>query len=109
VKLDELARLRPSEGARFLLELEHTGDDGKTARYRAWIFVPTMAWGYRVEVSVAADPVVTADGQTAPEELERALTMQARLVTRSAPGRAEEGQPAWPPRILRWRGPGRGT
>jgi hypothetical protein len=92
----ELSRLRPSEGARFLLER-----DGETTSYRAWVITPEARFAYRAALAAGEEPELVADGDPAPAELEKMLRMIARLTARS-------GAP-WPNRVLRWRGPGRGT
>jgi hypothetical protein len=48
------------------------------------------------------------DAAGAPEELLSTLQMLAKLTARSAAKKREDGLPAWPARVLRWRGPGRG-
>lgn len=94
----ELVRLRPSDGARYLLERD--GDDAAVVRavYRAWILAPDAAYLYRIELAAGEDPVLAADC-TAPEALEKVLRTFAKLTAR-------DGAP-WPARVLRWRGPGR--
>ena len=89
----ELDRLRPTEGARFLLEHERDG------AYRAWVITPDARFAYRAALVEGEEPTLTADGDPAPAELEKMLRMIARLTARS-------GAP-WPHRVLRWRGPGR--
>lgn len=105
----ELARLRPTAGARFLLELERAAPDGRTAAYRAWVITPDATWAYAAALVAGAEPALTADGVAAPAELEAALTMIARLTARSAGAKGEDGLAPWPQRVLRWRGPGRGA
>lgn len=97
----ELARLRPTEGARFLLELD--GVEGEAARYRAWIIVPDARFGYGALLVPGGEPALTADDQPAPAELEKMLRMIAKLTARSI-----KGDTTWPNRVLRWRGKGRG-
>lgn len=105
----ELARLRPTEGARFLLEREALGADGASARYRAWVIVPDTRWAYAVALVAGAEPALTALAAAAPAELEAALAMIARLTARSAAKKDDDGLAPWPHRVLRWRGPGRGA
>ena len=90
----ELDRLRPNEGARFLLERE-----GEGPAYRAWVITPEARFAYRAALAEGEEPELTAEGEAAPPELEKMLRMIARLTARS-------GAP-WPHRVLRWRGPGR--
>ena len=93
----ELARQRPTDGARYLLELDTSTD--ATARYRAWILTPASTLEYTADLTSAAEPALAPLGDAAPAELHDRLTMFARLLARSAP--------PWPHRVLRWRGPGR--
>ncbi len=90
----ELARLRPTDGARYLLELDTASEDA--ARYRAWILTPTASFPYTADLAAAAEPTLTALDAPAPDDLLARLTMFARLLARSAP--------PWPSRHLRWRG-----
>ncbi|MBK9072256.1 MAG: hypothetical protein IPL79_14845 [Myxococcales bacterium] len=110
--------LRPQAGARFVLL--RGASDADRADYAAAIISPDAAWHFRVELAAgtAQPPVITAD--TDDVETVRAhasppassdvdmLTMVARLTARAAPTRATDGLTPWPPRIVRWRGPGRG-
>ena len=56
---------------------------------------------------VADDGSVTVD-ITAPAELAEMLTMVGKLTARAAAKKRDDGLPPWPPRVLRWKGPGRG-
>jgi hypothetical protein len=89
----ELERQRPTDGARYLLELDTSGD--ATARYRAWILTPTSTFAYAADLGAAAEPTLAPLGDAAPAELVSRLTMFAKLLARSAP--------PWPHRVLRWR------
>jgi hypothetical protein len=103
----DLERLRPTEGARFLLQLERVEDDGRRARYLAWVLTPEAAYGYRASLADDATVDLAAEDAPAPDELQKMLSTIALLTARSAGGKRAEGLPAWPPRVLRWRGPGR--
>lgn len=96
--------LRPREGARFLLE--RTRDAGARAEYRAAIFTPEHSFEGTALLDDAGGVELTID--TAPVGLVDVLRMLARLTARAAPKRRDDGLPAWPARVLRWRGPGRG-
>ena len=97
--------LRPTEGARFLLErMDHTV---RGATYRATIYTPEAE--YAATASLADDDSVEVAPSGAPRELDDALATQIRLLARGAAKRTEEGLPTWPARLLRWRGPGRGS
>jgi hypothetical protein len=99
--------LTPTQGARFLLErVAEDGDDGACARYRAVIYTPTTT--YEGTARLCDDGNIDVSAPGAPEELFSTLQMLAKLTARSATKKREEGLPAWPARVLRWRGPGRG-
>jgi hypothetical protein len=106
---DELERLRPSDGARFLLELERV--DGARARYRAWIVTPGEAFSFAATLDEDGGSELVRDGGEgegdAAAELMTMLTQLAKLTARAAKGKRAEGLAPWPPRVLRWRGPGR--
>lgn len=107
-----MSELRPTEGARYLLERvpgdadRDDGGDGARATYRATIFTPDAE--YTATAVLCDDGSVELPPTGAPAELDATLAMLARLTARGAPHRRDEGLIVWPPRILRWRGPGRG-
>src|SRR5262245_59252033 len=106
MKGNELDRLRPSEGARFLLELVGAIEGG--ARYGAWVLTPEAHHAYAAELREDGSVTMVAEGEAAPEELAGMLEMIAKLTARSAAKKREDGLPPWPHRVLRWRGAGRG-
>ena len=91
--------LRPTEGARFLLELDR--DDGATASYRVAIFTPEAS--HTGVATVGDDGAATLVPTGAPAELDDAAGKLAKLLARDAAKRRADGLPAWPARILRWR------
>lgn len=91
--------LHPTEGARYLLE--RTADDGARATYRAAIYTPDAVFG--ATATLTDDGTVELPATGAPAELDDRLTIIARLVARDARKRRDDGLPAWPSRILRWR------
>ena len=97
--------LTPTAGARYVLERVSAGE--RAARYRGRVLTPDAAFEYDVELTAGDEPVLRADAP-APGELEKTLTMIARLTARGVDKRLEDGLPPWPERITRWRGPGRG-
>lgn len=122
----ERARLRPDVGARLLLD--RIAVDGGVARYAAWVITPDGERGYAATLDDgggatlaalpagdagagdAADAAVGAgDAAAGADDARDDLLMLARLTARGAARRVADGLPAWPPRILRWRGPGRGA
>ena len=94
--------MRPTAGARFLLELDRV--DGAQATYRATIFTPDAEHTGTATLHEDGSVEVTPTGS----DLDHTLVMLAKLTARGAPKRKEDGLPAWPQRLLRWRGPGRG-
>lgn len=107
VAVDELERLRPTEGARFLLQLDGVDDEGARARYRAWVLTPDASFEYAAALGDDAAVEVRAVGVAAADALTTMLTTIARLTARAAAGKRTDGLPPWPPRVMRWRGPGR--
>jgi hypothetical protein len=97
--------LHPQEGARFLFELEQDGGDH--AAYRAAIFTPTERFDYRARLTLEGESHVEATGTAAAAELEKKLDTLARLLARGAKKKIADELPAWPHRVLRWKGPGR--
>ncbi len=95
---------RPTTGARFLLELLQA--EGARATYCATVFTPDAE--FSATATLDDDGSVELASTGAPGDLDGMLVMQAKLLARGAPKRREDGLPAWPQRLLRWRGPGRG-
>jgi hypothetical protein len=95
--------LTPTEGARFLLERE--SDEGARAVYKAAIYTPDAT--YEGTATLSDDGAVAIE-ITAPPELAEMLTMVSKLTARAAAKKRDDGLPPWPPRVLRWKGPGRG-
>ena len=95
---------RPQTGARFLLELDRV--EGAHAVYRATVFLPDA--DFASTATLGDDGSVELAPTGAAAELDEMLVMQAKLLARGAQKRREDGLPAWPQRLLRWRGPGRG-
>jgi hypothetical protein len=89
----ELARLRPTDGARYILELDTSA--ASTAHYRAWILTPSSSFAYAAALTAAAEPTLSPLAAAAPSDALARLTMFARLLSRAAP--------PWPHRIIRWR------
>lgn len=96
--------LTPREGARFLFELER--DEGARARYRVAVY--TASTVHEGAATLGDDGSVTLELE-APDDLVSAAHALAKLTARAAAKKREDGLPPWPPRVLRWRGPGRGA
>jgi hypothetical protein len=93
--------LHPTDGARYLLELEGEHGGGAGARYRAAIYTPDRE--FTATATLGDDGSVDLAPTGAPDELHARLTVIARLVARDAARRRDDGMPPWPQRILRWR------
>jgi hypothetical protein len=100
-----MTTLRPTAGARFLLELDSV--DGTRAIYRATIYTPDAE--YTTTATLDENGDVEMPHTNAEATLHGTLVMLARLAARGATKRREDGLPPWPHRLLRWRGPGRGA
>ncbi len=105
--------LRPTAGARFLLERGEVAEDRRSARYVAKILTPEAVFAFDAELVAGEEPVLRARGETgaagaAGQALVDGLTMLARLTARSVDKKLADGLQPWPDRILRWLGPGRG-
>ena len=100
--------LHPMEGARYLFELNAPTNDESSARYRVTVYTP--------DESFEGTAVMTREGaveQLDIHNLDGALEKNARAIARTlakaAARNAAADLPPWPRRVLRWRGPGRGT
>lgn len=96
----ERARLRPSDGARYLIEREGEDAAAATAVYVAHVIAPDAEYAYRLELTGGAEPVLapidgTGPDAAAPPALEKSLRAFAKVLAR-------DGAP-WPARVLRWR------
>ncbi len=100
--------LRPSEGIRILLARREVADDGASARYDAGVFTPDREFSYDALLERSGQAELTPRGERAETEDEEALLKLARSAARASARRLADGLEPWPPRILRWRGPGRG-
>jgi hypothetical protein len=102
-----MSDLHPTEGARFLLERELL--EGDDAHYRAAVYTPNARFAFRAVLRLDGTAELERVGDDrAPEELASKLAVIARLIARGARGRRDDGLVAWPHRVLRWKGPGRG-
>jgi hypothetical protein len=94
--------LHPSDGARYLLERDGSGDaDGASARYRAAIYTPDAEFTTTALLDDTGGAELGPTG--APDELHARLLHLCRLVARDAARLRSDGRPPWPQRILRWR------
>ena len=89
----------PRDGARYLLERDSAGD-APTAAYRAAIYTPSEVFEGTATLDDEGAVALVID---APAELRERLEMFAKLTARAARKRRDDGLPAWPARVLRWR------
>ena len=101
--------LHPKEGARYLFEIREGASD-EAAVYSGSVFTPDSRFDYRVALELSGGYAIEPENEddTAGPDLEKRLGNFARQIARAAQGKLDDGLPAWPPRVLRWRGPGRG-
>ncbi len=101
--------LAPAHGARFVLErIGAPADDASSAPYAAAVITHDARADYDAMLGDDGAVSLSPRGARASDEHEQMLAMIAKLVARGAPARRADGLPAWPARITRWRGPGRG-
>jgi len=96
-----MSSLRPTAGARFLLERDGAASDAPRARYRVAIYTPDAE--HASTATLADDGSVELAPTGAAAELDAALAMFAKLTARGAAKRRDDGLPTWPARVLRWR------
>lgn len=94
-----MSDLHPTEGARYLLE--RVADRGASAEYRVAIYTPSEEFSSTATLS--EDGAVEMGPTGASQEHEERLAMFAKLTARGAAKRREDGLPAWPARVMRWR------
>lgn len=100
--------LHPTEGIRLLLEREEIDGDVQGARYAAKIYTVTDCFSYTAELTMEGAATLVAIGAAATKTDEDNLSKLAKSTARAAKRKLAESLPPWPPRVLRWRGPGRG-
>jgi hypothetical protein len=83
--------------------------NGFQADYDGAVYTPTEAFMYEAVLERSGRATLTPRGRRAPEEEEEELLKIAKSTARAAARRAADGLEPWPPRVLRWRGPGRGS
>jgi hypothetical protein len=91
--------LHPSDGARFLLELEE-GAEG--ARYRGAIYLPDRLTQLQVTVGASGE-VSIAPAEHDPPLPPRALDLLRGIARAIYKDAAQASPRAWPRRVLRWK------
>ncbi len=98
----------PSEGAKLVLERAGISDDGERADYRASIYTPEHRYDFDAALAMDGSAELRPRGDAPDADLVKTFTNIAKSIARAAKRKRDEGLPAWPHRISRWRGPGRG-
>ena len=62
---------------------------------------------HRADLKMEGTALLTAEAEAATKEDEEALRKLAKSRARAAKRKLANRLPPWPPRVLRWRGPGR--
>ena len=99
---EQLRALRPTAGARFLLELR-AADGDAAADYAAFVLTPSATFAYAATLRGDGGVTLTPEGPAASPAHEAALAMFGKLTGRGAAGRRADGLATWPPRVTRWR------
>jgi hypothetical protein len=100
--------LNPSEGVRLLLQRQEVDEDQQRAHYEATIFTVTSRYCYQANLGMDGSAQLEAQGESATAEDEDKLSKLAKSTARAAKRKLADKLAPWPPRVLRWRGPGRG-
>jgi hypothetical protein len=98
----------PTSGIRLLLVRRSVAPDSSRAEYDAAVYTPDAAYHYDAMLDQRGNATLTPRGPVAPDDHEQSLLKLARSTARAAARRAADRLEPWPPRQLRWRGPGRG-
>jgi len=101
--------LHPTEGARYLFELDDAGEAPGQARYRVTVYTPDTETKYTARLSESGEAVIEPTADPLAAALEKNLRSIARTIARAAVKNSAADLPPWPRRVLRWRGPGRGS
>jgi len=104
--------LHPTEGIRLLLTLakDHEGECGSaTVKYDAAIYTTDSQFLYLATLSDDGTVALVAESQSANEPDEKQLRNICASIARAAKRKRNDDLPPWPARVLRWRGPGRGS
>lgn len=99
--------LNPTEGVRLLLERREV-ESAEQARYEGKIYTVDSCFAYTAVLQMNGSASLQAEGVAASTEDEEKLAKLAKSTARAAKRKLDARLPPWPPRILRWRGPGRG-
>ena len=96
-----------------LLERVSVEEDASRAAYTGKIYTPLDV--YRFEVMLSLDGSATigdclerSSDTPVREDDQKSLVKLCKSIARASKRKIQEELPPWPPRILRWRGPGRG-
>ncbi len=92
-----------------LLQRVSIGEEAANAEYTGQIFTPSEVFNFEVKLALDGSAELLALPSDSPdEEHEKSLLKLSKSIARAAKRKLEDRLPPWPPKILRWRGPGRG-
>ncbi len=100
--------LTPSEGVRLLLQREKSAGDEECAHYKAAVYTVAATFWYSAKLCMDGTAALVALEDAATPEDEDKLSKLAKSTARAAKRKLADALQPWPPRVLRWRGPGRG-
>lgn len=100
--------LNPTEGIRLLLERQEVAGDQGNASYAAAVYTVDDCYRYRALLQLDGTATLSAEGESASSDDEESLSKLAKSTARAAKRKLADKLAPWPPRVLRWRGPGRG-
>lgn len=100
--------LHPTEGIRLLLLCREVDESGTRARYAARVYTPEQCFEYRADLEPSGAATLAPVGEEAAPDHRLKLENLVKSIARAAGRKAAGGLAPWPPRVLRWRGPGRG-
>lgn len=104
--------LHPSEGIRMLLERVSIEKDASRAGYSGKIYTPLDVYFFEVVLSMDGSATIGECLESSSEDpieegYQKSLLKLCKSIARASKRKLQEQLPPWPPRILRWRGPGR--
>ena len=100
--------MHTTEGNRLLIEREYDASDVQSASYVAAIYTVNDCFRYQATLCTDGTATLTAVDAPAAADDADALMKLAKSTARAAKRKLTDQLAPWPPRVLRWRGPGRG-
>ncbi len=100
--------LHPTEGIRLLLERKSISEDQQSAVYGGAIYGVESLYLSVVRLAMDGSAEIVEESENTDPAALSALLKLSKSTARAAKRKHSEKLPPWPPRVLRWRGPGRG-